>query len=101
MRGSSLAAYRLLRSVDPIQAAVDAQSLEPTRIRVQYLKLKWAGSRHELPAHRHAARAGHHVPGQCVDLLRNVSDLEFGADNRGHLIQVGTSIGKKGFRRLV
>ena len=79
-------------AVLPVEPTVNLELLDSPRVGIEDFELErpWAG--YELAAHRHSADPRRNISSKRVHLLGDVTDIEFVAHDRGHVIEVGASI---------
>src|SRR5205823_11117456 len=94
-RGSELPPCYRPAAVLPVEPAVNLELLHPPRVGIEDFELERPWPRHELTAHRHSADARRNISGKGVHLLRDVTDIEFATHDRGHVIEIGASIGQE------
>src|SRR5262245_55856853 len=92
-RGCELPSRWRPAAVLPVEPAVNLELLYPPRIGIEDFELERPWPWHELAAHRQSADPRRNIPGKRVHLFRDITDIEFVTHDRGHVIEIGASIG--------
>jgi hypothetical protein len=83
----------LAAAVLPVEPVVDPKSLHAARVGIEDFKLERTWTGHEFAAHGHSPDPRRDVSGEGVHFLSYVGDIEFPADDRGHVLEACARVG--------